>query len=178
MVKAQRGGAFRAFRAGPEPGLPWLTGPYRRFGDRLGAVLLRVPDGVTRDDARLQAVLDAWPADLPLVVELQDESWSTDETVDALRAAGAALCVTELPEDGTPPTVRRTAPFLYLRLRRHTYDEDELRAWAARVEPFLAAGDDVFAVFRHDEIGRGPAYALRLAGLLEPYRVPTGAEAG
>ena len=45
----------------PEPGLPWLTDPYRRFGERLGTVLFRVPDNVKRDDARLAALLAAWP---------------------------------------------------------------------------------------------------------------------
>src|SRR6266550_6400794 len=28
-VKAQRGGSFRSLAGTPEPGLPWLTGPYR-----------------------------------------------------------------------------------------------------------------------------------------------------
>lgn len=170
VVKAQRGGAFRAFRTGPEPGMPWLTDPYRRFGERLGAVLFRVPDGVPRDDARLAAVLEAWPADLPLVVELQDESWAADPTVEALTRAGAALCTTELPEHDEPPVIRRTGPFLYLRLRRHGYEDAALHAWAGRLEPFLAAGDDVFAFFRHDESGRGPADAIRLAALLPAYR--------
>ena len=100
---------------------PWLTAPYRRFGDRLGTVLLRVPDGSRRDHSRLVAALDAWPPDLPLTMEFQDPSWHVDETFAALADAGAALCATELPEDAEPPTIRRTGPFLYLRLRRHDY---------------------------------------------------------
>ena len=169
-VKAQRGATLRALRLGPEPGMPWLTEPYRRFGSRLGAVLFRVPEGVQRDDDRLRAILDAWPRDLPLVLEFQHESWASDATVAALRSTGASLCITELPEDAEPPMMRRTAPFLYLRLRRHGYSEDELRAWADRLEPFLAAGDDAFVFFRHDDEGHGPRFALRLAAFLEPYR--------
>ena len=38
----------------------------------------------------------------------------------------------------TPPTIRRTGSFLYLRLRRHDYNAEEVEAWAARLEPFLA----------------------------------------
>lgn len=162
-VKAQRGGSFRAFRDTPEPGLPWLTGPYRAFGDRLGTVLFRVPAGVPRDDARLLTLLEAWPADLPLTLEFEDPSWHVDATTEALAAHGAVLCTTERPEDERPPTLRRTGPFLYLRLRRHDYRRDELEAWAARLEPFLAAGDDAFVFFRHDESGRGPELALELA---------------
>jgi uncharacterized protein YecE (DUF72 family) len=73
---------------------------------------------------------------------------------------GAALCATELAEDTEPPTLRRTGPFLYLRLRRNDYNDAELAAWAARIEPFLSAGDDVYAFFRHDEVGRGGELAV------------------
>lgn len=172
-VKAQRGGSFRAFGAGaaagaaPEPGLPWLTGPYRAFGERLGTVLFRVPDHVRRDDARLAALLGAWPADVPLTLEFGDPSWQVDETVAALTLRGAALCATDQPDDAEPPTLRRTGSFLYLRLRRHDYDAGEIAAWAARLVPFLEAGDDAFVFFRHDETGRGPELALELTAAVD-----------
>jgi uncharacterized protein YecE (DUF72 family) len=162
-VKAQRGGSYRALQVDPATSVPWLTDPYRAFGERLGTVLFRVPDGVGRNDERLAALLAAWPRDLPLTVEFQDASWHVDETFQALAQAGAALCTTELPEDADPPTIRRTGRFLYLRLRRHDYSTEELAAWAARLEPFLTAGDDAFVFFRHDDVGRGPELALELA---------------
>ena len=165
-VKAQRGGSFRALQADPAAAVPWLTGPYRAFGERLGTVLFRVPEGVRRDDAKLAAMLAQWPADLPLTMEFQDPSWHVDETFAALAGIGAALCATELPEDSEPPTLRRTGPFLYLRLRRHDYDEADLAAWAARLEPFLAAGDDAFVFFRHDEAGRGAELAVAFREML------------
>jgi uncharacterized protein YecE (DUF72 family) len=84
----------------------------------------------------------------------------------ALTAAGAAICATEGPDDPAPPDLRRTAPFLYLRLRRHDYPASDIDAWAARLEPFLASGDDAFVFFRHDEVGRGPELALALASAL------------
>ena len=161
-VKAQRGGSWGAFGGAPEPGLPWLTGPYRAFGERLGTVLVRAPDTLHRDDARLAAFLAAWPSDLPLTVELRDPSWEADETVAAVSAAGAALCATDEPDAPDAPTLRRTAPFLYLRLRRHDYTPDEIATWADRLGPFLASGDDAFVFFRHDEAGRGPELALEL----------------
>jgi uncharacterized protein YecE (DUF72 family) len=161
-VKAQRGGSFRALQVDPATSVAWLTGPYRAFGERLGTVLFRVPENARRDDARLAALLAAWPADLPLTMEFQDPSWHVDETFAALASVGAALCATELPDDEVPPTLRRTAPFLYLRLRRHDYTDAEIDAWADRLEPFLATGDDAFVFFRHDEVGRGPELALAL----------------
>jgi uncharacterized protein YecE (DUF72 family) len=66
-------------------------------------------------------------------------------------------------DDGDPPTIRRTGRFLYLRLRRHDYSAAEVGAWAARLEPFLTAGDDAYVFFRHDEVGRGPELARALA---------------
>jgi uncharacterized protein YecE (DUF72 family) len=161
VVKAQRGGSMRGF-AQPEPGLPWLTTPYRAFGSRLGAVLFRLPDLAKRDDVRLATFLRAWPSDLPLVVELRDPSWAADETVEALTAAGAALCVTDTADASEPPAIRRTAARLYLRLRRDDYDAAALERWLDRLEPFLEAGDDAFVFFRHDEVGRGGELALDL----------------
>lgn len=190
-VKAQRGSAVRALWAAPEESVRWLTEPLGEFGERLGAVLFRVPAEIRRDgpwvggdaavaDARLAALLAAWPREIPLVVELQDRSWHVDETFGALRAAGATLCTTELPPEGDegaagegvgadetdatakPPTIRRTGTFLYLRLRLHDYDAAGLDAWAARIEPFLAAGDDVYVFFRHDPVGRAGELALEL----------------
>ncbi len=161
-VKAQRGGSFRSLQVDPAESVAWLTGPYRAFGERLGTILFRVPDGVKRDDAKLAGLLGAWPSDLPLTLEFQDPSWHVDETFQALTRVGAALCSTEQPEDAEPPTIRRTGSFLYLRLRRNDYTGAEIDAWASRLEPFLSAGDDVYAFFRHDESGRGPELALAL----------------
>lgn len=170
-VKAQRGASFRSLAVDPTTSVPWLTNPMRRFGERLGTVLFRVPAGVGRDDERLATMLAVWPSDLPLTMEFQESSWHVDEVFAALAAAGAALCTTELPEDQEPPTIRRTGPFLYLRLRRHDYSPDELRAWAARLEPFTTDGLDAFVFFRHDETGRGPELAIALAEALPAYAV-------
>jgi uncharacterized protein YecE (DUF72 family) len=164
-VKAQRGGSYRSLLGDPVASVPWLTGPLRPFGERLGTVLFRVPDNVKRDDARLAAFVAEWPRDLPLTVEFQDASWHDDEVFAMLGAAGAAICATELPEDTQPPTLRRTGSFLYLRLRRHDYAPGELVAWAARIEPFVADGLDAYVFFRHDEVGRGAELAMEFAAL-------------
>ena len=192
-TKAQRGSAFRALSGDPVESIDWLTEPLGHFGERLGAVLFRVPAEVRRDgpwvdrdpataDSRLAAFLNAWPRSIPLVVELQDQTWHVDETFAAMRRVGAVLCATELPPEGEEgatgedaaaeggtesPIIRRTGPFLYLRLRRHDYSAAELDTWAARIEPFLAAGDDVFAFFRHDAVGRAGELALELADRFE-----------
>jgi uncharacterized protein YecE (DUF72 family) len=166
-VKAQRGSSFRTLQVDPAASVEWLTTPLRRFGERLGTILFRVPDGVVRDDERLAGLLGAWPADLPLAMEFQDPSWHVDEVFGAIRTVGAALVTTDLETEADPPTIRRTGPFLYLRLRRADYPRDELERWLGRLEPFLADGLDAFAYFRHDEVGRGAELAIELAELGE-----------
>ncbi len=161
-VKAQRGGSLRSLSGDPTTSVPWLTNPLRAFGDRLGAVLFRIPAPVRVDVERLQALLDAWPRDLPLVVEAQHDSWSDDEVQARLTAAGAVLCVTDLPDAADEPTIRVTGPFLYLRLRRTEYDGPRIESWADRLVPFLEAGRNAFVFFRHDETGRATEFAAAL----------------
>ena len=42
-IKAQRGGNMRAMGPAVVETVAWMTAPYRLFGDRLSAVLFRVP---------------------------------------------------------------------------------------------------------------------------------------
>ncbi len=166
-VKAQRSGSLGAMAGDAAAKVAWLTGPLRAFGDRLGTVLLRVPDRMPADLDRLRALLDAWPRDLPLAMEFQDPSWQLDEVHQLLAQAGAALCATDLPDEDEP-TLRATGPWLYLRLRRADYTPDAVGRWADRLAPFLESGRDAFVFFRHDEVGRGAELALELLAALSP----------
>jgi len=172
VVKAQRGAAMRALTATPEDSARWLTEGLDGFGERLGAVLFRVPHNIHRkpeagSDPALRRLLAAWPASIPLVAEFQHASWHVDETYTALREAGPSLCATDLPEDEEAPTIRMTGRLVYLRLRRHDYDTGELRVWADRIAPFLEAGHDAYVFFRHDETGRGPELAAELIAAVD-----------
>ncbi len=169
-VKAQRGGTMRALIGDDQAeSVGWLTRPLAGFGERLGCVLYRVPGEVSRTDDRhdrLARLLALWPAAFPLVLEFQDPSWHVDETFAAMRAHGAVLCATDLDELDEPPTVRLTGGFLYVRLRRTAYTDDDLDAWAARIAPFLDDGLDAYVFFRHDETGISPNRALALSARL------------
>jgi len=166
-IKAQRGGSFRALLGDDQAeSVGWLTRPLDGFGQRLGSVMYRVPGEIARTDERhdrLARLLELWPERFPLTLEFQDPSWHVDETFGLLRAHRAVLCATDLDELAGPPFVRVTGPFLYLRLRRSTYTDGDLDAWAARISPFLEADLDVYVFFRHDETGISPGRALALA---------------
>ena len=172
-VKLLGTGSTRAYATDPAGTLPWLTMPLAAFGSCLGTALFRIRAGMARDDGRLDRLLAAWPAGIPLALEVQDPSWQVDETHERLRAAAAVLVVTETDEAPDPP-LTVTGPFLYLRLRRTLYGTADLDDWAARLEPFLADGRDAYVFFRHDERGATPGHAIALAARLSRY-APTGA---
>jgi uncharacterized protein YecE (DUF72 family) len=166
-VKGQRGGSMRALLQDPGGSIPWLTEPLPRFGERLGSVLFRVPAEVRINIERLEAFLEIWPRSIPLTMEFQDASWHVDEVFDLLREAQAVMCATDLPDAPEPPSLRLTGPFLYVRLRRHDYEHDELASWAGRVAPFLGDGRDAFVFFRHDETGRATELATTLESAVD-----------
>jgi uncharacterized protein YecE (DUF72 family) len=167
-VKLLRTGALRAYAGDPAETFVWLTAPLGAFGTRLGAALLRIPDDRQRDDARLEAMLAAWPAATPLALELQHPAWHVDETFAIAGAHGAVIVCTET-DDAPDPPLTVTGPFVYLRLRRERYGTADLDSWAARLEPFLADGRDAFVFFRHDALGATPRDAISLAARLPRY---------
>jgi uncharacterized protein YecE (DUF72 family) len=166
VVKAQRGGSMRAFGEAAAETVSWLTAPYRLFGERLGAVLVRVPENIHRDVGRLRTMLSAWPADMPLVAEFQHVSWHDDEVYSLLSEHSATLCATDL-DDRDPPDLRLTGHSIYLRLRRTSYTDAQLAGWRDRLAAFLEDGVDSYVFTRHDESGESALRAVRLRELLE-----------
>ena len=118
----------------------------RRLGDRLGPV--RVVVESPRDDGLLPLLLGS--TDLRIALDLRAESWDGVDVAPAVR-------VNDWEAD---------APFRYLRFREPPHSEQELTEVAARIEPLLARGIDVFAYFRHEDAPTAPTYAARLLGLV------------
>jgi uncharacterized protein YecE (DUF72 family) len=125
----------------------------RSLGDRLGPILVRLPDNRPRDDGFLRLLLGSVDPELRLAFDLRDPSW--DGVEPALAEAGAVR-VNSLEAHG---------PFRYLRLREPPYDDTGLAAWAGRVKPVVQAGIDVYCYFKHEEEPTGPRYAERLLQL-------------
>jgi uncharacterized protein YecE (DUF72 family) len=131
-------------------------------------VLFQLPPNLARDLPRLQAFLSLLPDGHGAAFEFRHDSWFDDAVYDALRGAGAALCLSER-EDATPPPLVETAPWGYLRLRLEHYDEADLARWTDRI---AATGwREAHVYFMHEPTA--PAYAaalMRLAG--SPGRPP------
>ncbi|HSU75743.1 MAG TPA: DUF72 domain-containing protein, partial [Burkholderiales bacterium] len=102
------------------------------LGDKRGPVLFQLPPVLKKDLPRLRAFLELLPPDHRGAFEFRHASWFSDDVYDALKAAGAALCLSER-EDNAPPPLVETAPWGYVRLRLETYADAELEQWARRL---------------------------------------------
>jgi uncharacterized protein YecE (DUF72 family) len=166
--KTQRGTTWRAW-SGDDPAgsIAWLGDSLRAFGDRLGAVLMSVRGSLERDDVALKRVLEVWPQDVPLALELPHTTWQDDEVYRLLHERGVSLVATDW--DGRDePDLRRIGPLIYLRLRRLDYSVGQLERWAQRLEPFISDGMDAYVFLRHDETGESALRAVRLLEMLDP----------
>jgi uncharacterized protein YecE (DUF72 family) len=136
----------------------------RTLGPRLGPILFQCPPSFHLDRARLESFLAYLPPIFRYAFEFRHPSWA--EARDVLASQGAAWCMAETDEHpaGDDPVPAR--PFAYLRLRKERYEDDDLRAWAARIEPVLAGGSDVYCYFKHEEGAAAPRFAERLAELV------------
>jgi uncharacterized protein YecE (DUF72 family) len=139
--------------------LAYLYRSLAALGDKRGPVLFQLPPFMKKDVARLNGFLRLLPDGHRAAFEFRHDSWFDDEVYAALRAAGAALCLSER-EDHEPPPLVETAPWGYLRLRLEHYADDDLAAWAARI---AASGwQEVYAFFMHEPTAPACASALQL----------------
>jgi len=124
------------------------------LGEKRGPVLFQLPPQMKKDLPRLAAFLELLPSNHRAAFEFRNPSWLDDEVYEALRAAGAALCLSER-EDNAPPPLVQTAPWGYVRLRLESYSDDDLRQWAGRL---AATGwGETYVYFMHEPTA--PAYA-------------------
>jgi len=127
------------------------------LGEKRGPVLFQLPPFLKRDLPRLQEFLRVLPPEHMAALEFRDDSWFDDEVYDALRTAGAVLCLSER-EDSAPPPLVQTAPWGYVRLRLEEYSGDALEKWARRL---AATGwHEIHVYFMHEPTA--PAYAKAL----------------
>ena len=127
------------------------------LGEKRGPVLFQLPPQMKKDLPRLAAFLQLLPQNHRAAFEFRNPSWFDDEVYGALRAVGAALCLSEREDDAPPPLVE-TAPWGYVRLRLEAYSEDDLKDWAQRLE--ATSWRPIHIYFMHEPTA--PAYARTL----------------
>ncbi len=125
--------------------------------DKRGPVLFQLPPFLKKELPRLKDFLALLPQGHNAAFEFRNDSWFADDVYDALKGAGASLCLSER-EDNAPPPLVETAPWGYVRLRLEEYADRDLEAWAERL---AATGwKEVYAYFMHEPTA--PAYAQAL----------------
>jgi uncharacterized protein YecE (DUF72 family) len=132
------------------------------LGPKRGPVLYQLPPFLKKDLPRLAEFLALLPAGHAAAFEFRNESWFVDDVYDALKRAGAALCLSER-EDNAPPTLVETATWGYVRLRLETYSDDDLAQWARRLTE--TGWREIYAYFMHEPTA--PAYAQTLMGFVK-----------
>jgi uncharacterized protein YecE (DUF72 family) len=128
------------------------------LGEKLGALLFQLPPNLKKD----LPLFDAFLAELPVTAafEFRHPSWLGDDVFERLAARNLALCVADSEKLSTP--VRVTADYAYFRLRDEGYAPDDIARWAATIARETGACRDVFVYFKHEEEGKGPAFARLL----------------
>jgi len=134
------------------------------LGPRLGPILFQCPPNLPYDRSLIESFLAYLPPTFRYAFEFRHPSWA--EAKEVLASQGAAWCVAEADEKPVDGTSLPVEPFVYLRLRKTEYSDDELGAWSDRMSSALGQGADVFAYFKHEEKGAGPIFAERMTELM------------
>ena len=131
-----------------------------RSARRLGPVLYQLPPTFKCDLAILNEFLALLPPDVRHAFEFRHASWLQEEVYAALKKYGAALCLAESEKLVVPQVI--TAPFVYARLRKPDYTEEDRLDIARRAGEILADGRDLFVYFKHEDTPQGALYAEEL----------------
>jgi len=131
------------------------------LGPKRGPVLFQLPPFLKKDLPRLSEFLALLPSGHGAAFEFRNDSWFDDDVYDALKAAGASLCLSERESEGgdnAPPPLIETADWGYVRLRLETYSDADLQQWAERLA--ATAWREVYVYFMHEPTA--PDYAQTL----------------
>ena len=128
-----------------------------RSARRLGPILFQLPPAMKCDIALLRGYLELLPGDLRYAFEFRHTSWLVEEVYDALRQRNVSLCVAESEKFEVPPVI--TADFVYYRLRKPQYTADDVQGIVTRSKEVLAAGRELYLMFKHEESPEGALHA-------------------
>lgn len=119
--------------------------------DKLGPILVQLPHNMKVDDAKLSTFLKAMSKfrGYRWAFEFLNESWNTPKVVKILEKHNVAVVVSDSEKVLSQP--RNPANFEYIRLRRLTYTDDQLEAWAETIRKHMADGKDCFVYCRHKD---------------------------
>ena len=130
------------------------------LGDRQAPFLFQLPPNFKIDLPRFEAFIALLPAETRAAFEFRHPSWLNDGVIQALRRHNLAWCVADTGKSEASVVI--TADYAYFRLRDEGYEAGDIAAWACRIREQTTACRDVFVYFKHEEQGKGPAFAAML----------------
>ena len=132
--------------------------------EKLGPILVQLPPNFKQDLQALEDFLSKYAAKGKLAFEFRHASWFGDDLFELLRKYNSAFGVVEKEDAGDGLEVPRevTGSFVYMRLRKGDYTEDEMRNWAQWIK---SQSVPVYCYLKHDD--HAPVLAKQLVGALE-----------
>ncbi|MSO55567.1 MAG: DUF72 domain-containing protein [Acidobacteria bacterium] len=130
------------------------------LGDKLGALLFQLPPNLKKDLAMLEAFLGTLPPEAPAALEFRHASWFDEELFGLLKEHGRALCVADSGKLETPLAL--TADYAYFRLRDEGYQPSDIEEWGKKIDGLRSRCKNIYVYFKHEEGGKGPAFAREL----------------
>jgi len=134
-----------------------------RTSRRLGPILFQLPPQMKCDLDLLRNYLGLLPSGPRYAFEFRHVSWLVDNVYQELRSRNVALCVAESERLEVPEVI--TADFVYYRLRKPDYTEQDVSGLAERAKELLATGRDLYLMFKHEETPEGALNAQRVIEL-------------
>jgi uncharacterized protein YecE (DUF72 family) len=171
-VKAPRGLTHAKRLYAPEQWTDRITSGWHELGPARGVLLVQLPPGLPRDDARLTYFLHRLPEWMRAAVEFRHPSWNDEGVFGLLEEAGASYCV--VSGANLPCILRATSDLVYVRLHgpdtEHlyggSYSDADLSWWADRSREWEQSGRDVLLYFNNDGDGNAVRNATTLRHLL------------
>jgi uncharacterized protein YecE (DUF72 family) len=127
--------------------------------EKAGPILVQLPPNFKKDTAVLQQFLENYAKKGMLAFEFRNASWFSDDTYELLKTHNCSFGVVE--GEGFETVKIATGPFIYMRLRKGDYTNEELGSWADWIK---SQEKDVYCYLKHDE--KAPVLAKQLMEFL------------
>lgn len=141
------------------------------FKEKLGVILFQLPPSLAFDGKIFRDFCESLDSRARHALEVRHLSWINDQVFGILKEFNIALCIAD-SAGRYPFCEEMTADFVYIRLHgsqklyASPYREDELQAWAEKVDLWKK---DAFIYFDNDDEGHAVNNAKRLKEILGIY---------
>jgi uncharacterized protein YecE (DUF72 family) len=135
------------------------------LGPQRGPILFQLPPYSKLDENLLGEFLSKTAGISPRVFEFRNKTWLTDSIYHLLEENGAGFCIADTEE--MEPTFKVTGGFAYFRLRKESYDANDIVKWSDKIRMTAKDSEECHVYLRHDETGENALLAEKLSEELQ-----------